>query len=82
MAAKVNIRTLLTKHLGKEVGDAMAAKIDTMIKAKKSAAQIERTIHAEVKAHITTKLGPVLRQVCVAADVYAGPPGPTFKSRR
>lgn len=51
MPAKVNIRALLRKHLGNEVADAMAAKIDKMIRAKKSAAQIESAVRADLAAH-------------------------------
>ena len=51
MQAKVNIRALLGKHLGNDVADAMAAKIDNMIAAKKSVAQIERAIRADLAAH-------------------------------
>jgi hypothetical protein len=65
--AKVNIRALLTKHLGKEVGDAMAAKMDKMIRAKKSAAQIERAILADLVKRTAT-------QVTAAIPPAAPPP--------
>jgi len=65
--AQANIGAVLKKHLGKEVADAMMAKIDKMIAQKKSAAEIERTIHADLAAHIEkevtaaviAKIGPI-----------------------
>ncbi|MGO9095518.1 MAG: hypothetical protein ACLQGV_09875 [Bryobacteraceae bacterium] len=68
MAKQVNIGALLRKHLGKEVGDAMAAKINKMLSEKKSAAQIEKVIQADLAAHVEkgvtaaviTKIGPMI----------------------
>lgn len=51
MPAKVTVRALLGKRLGKEAGDAMAAKIDKMISEKKSAAQVEKAFKADLATH-------------------------------
>jgi len=66
--AKVDIGTLLTKHLGKEVAAAMVAKIDKMITEKKSAPEIEKVIQADLAAHVEkevtaaliSKIGPII----------------------
>lgn len=50
MPAKVNIDALLRKHLGKEVADAMTAKVDKMISEKKSAEEIEKALQADFSA--------------------------------
>jgi len=67
MPERTDIGTLLRKHLGKEVADAMTAKIDKMIAGKKSAAEIERVVMADLTAHIEkevtmaviSKIGPI-----------------------
>lgn len=56
MPAKVTIRALLTKDLGKKAADAMAATIDKMISEKKSAAQIERAIQADLIKHTAAQV--------------------------
>jgi len=79
MPAKVNVGALLRRHLGKEVGDAVAAKIDQMIGEKKSPAEIERAIHADLVAHIEkgvtaaviAKIGPLtpMKLVPIQSDL-------------
>ena len=79
MAAKKQVGAILKKHLGKEVADAMTAKIDKMIRAKKSATEIETAIHADLSAHIekevtaavVAKIGPItpIKVKPIQADV-------------
>lgn len=79
MPAKVNIGALLKKHLGKKAADAMTAKIDKMVKQKKTAAQIEKAIQADLATHIEkevtaaliAKIGPVtpIKVKPIQADV-------------
>ena len=68
MAAKgQDLKTLLTKYLGKEVATAMLAKIDLMVKKGRRAADIERTITKDVIAEVEkgvvstviAKIGPM-----------------------
>lgn len=68
MAAKpVNIENLLRDNLGKEAADAMLAKIAKMAKEGAGQAAIERTVHADLQAHIgqqvvtsvVAKIGPI-----------------------
>ncbi len=66
MPAKVNVGALLRRQLGKEVADAVAAKVDKMISEKKSVAEIERAIHADLVAHIE-------KQVTAAVIAKIGP---------
>jgi hypothetical protein len=67
MASKLNVEALVRKQLGKETGDAVLAKIDKMVAEKKSAAEIQRVIMADIaiqieKAVVATviaKIGPI-----------------------
>ncbi|MGC9973620.1 MAG: hypothetical protein ABSE56_23880 [Bryobacteraceae bacterium] len=76
MPAKVPIHTLLTRHLGKKIADAMVAKIHTRIHEKKSAAQIEREIIADLTAHLKERVTAARQDIktclpaciCVEAD--------------
>ena len=64
MSAKVKIATLLRKQLGKEVADAMSAKVDKMISQKKSAADIETVLQADLSAlnkKVLAAVGPSIR---------------------
>jgi len=49
--AEVNVRALLEKYVGKEAGDSIAANIEPMIGAKKSAAEIEEVFKAGISAY-------------------------------
>lgn len=68
MAAKQqDVGALLTKQLGKEVGDALMAKMDEMARKGATPAAIEKAIAADLVAHIEkevtaaviTKIGPI-----------------------
>jgi ribosome maturation protein Sdo1 len=67
MPTKANVASILKKHFGKEVADAMTAKIDKMIAEKKSAAVIEKAIRADLATQIEkqvvsaviAKIGPI-----------------------
>jgi hypothetical protein len=67
MPAKPKVDALLKKHLGKDVADVMLAKIDKMIQAGKTAAEIEKVVTADLVAHIEkevtaaviAKIGPI-----------------------
>jgi hypothetical protein len=86
--AKVNIGALLRKQLGKKVADAMAAKINKMLSEKKSAAQIEKVIHADLIAHVEkvvtaaviTKIGP-MTPIKVKPTQIGPPSGAPFKNQ-
>jgi hypothetical protein len=89
--AKVNIGALLRKHLGKEAGDAVGAKIDKMIIEKRSAAQIEGAIRAELTAYIaqhetaaiSAKLfAQVWIRIPIATNKPTVPPGSILKGRK
>ncbi len=66
---KPNVGAILKQHLGKEVADAMTAKIDKMIADKKSAAQIEKAIQDDLVAHLE-------KEVTAAVIVKVGPATP------
>lgn len=67
MPAKRDVKTLFRKNLGKETADAILKKIDTMVKKKATAAQIEKAIIADISAEIEkavtstviAKIGPI-----------------------
>jgi hypothetical protein len=80
--AKVNIGALLTKHLGKEVADATAAKIDKIISAKKSAAETRMAIQEELTAHLAERVTDVADRICVTQNVSAVPPPPLGKGHQ
>ena len=79
MPTEANVASILKKHLGKEVADAMTAKIDKMIAEKKSAAYIEKAIRADLATQIEkqvvsaviAKIGPItpLKVKPIQADV-------------
>jgi hypothetical protein len=48
---EVKVRALLEKYVGKEAGDSIAANIEPMIGAKKSAAEIEEVFKAGISAY-------------------------------
>ncbi len=67
MPAKLDVKSLLRKHLGKETADAILKKIDDMAKEKATAAQIEKAIMADISTEIEkavisaviAKIGPI-----------------------
>jgi hypothetical protein len=60
---EVSIVEVLRKHLGKDMADAMAAKIDQMISDKKSPAEIETAFRRDLSAHIKTTTDDVMNHV-------------------
>ncbi len=64
MPAKKNARKLLTAHLGKDVADAVLAKIDTMVKEGASPAKIERAVQVDISNEIEKQVySAVLAQI-------------------
>ena len=67
MAGKQNVRSVMRKHLGKQVADAMLNKVDKMVKRGATAAAIEKTFADDLTAHIekqvvsavVAKIGPL-----------------------
>jgi hypothetical protein len=67
MPSKPNVGALFRKHLGKETGDALLAKIDKMTREKKTAAEIQKAvvtgistqIENEVVSAVIVKVGPI-----------------------
>lgn len=61
------LESLLRKNIGKDAADTMLAKVDKMVKQGATASQIERTIAADLQAHIeqlvvstvVAKIGPL-----------------------
>lgn len=76
MPAKVNIAALLRKHLGNEVADAMAAKIDKMIREKKSAAEIEAALQADLSALSEKVTADVSAKIGLQPSQKVGVPPP------
>ena len=66
MPKEENVRALLTDNLGKEVGDAILAKIDKMVKEGATPARIERAVQADIATEIE-------KQVLSAIVVNIGP---------
>ncbi len=61
MPPKVNIATLFRRHLGRVEAAALLDKIDEMVAKKKSAAQIESAIQADISNLITDRIADNLR---------------------
>jgi hypothetical protein len=69
MPTKANVASILKKHLGKEVADAMTAKIDKMIAEKKSAAEIEKAIRADLATRIEKQVVSAIRSLSVSTEL-------------
>jgi hypothetical protein len=63
MAGKQNVRTLLSKQLGKDVADALLNKVDALAKQGASPAKIEKVFLAELNAHLEKRVGSLLGTV-------------------
>jgi hypothetical protein len=71
MPTKANVASILKKHLGKEVADAMTAKIDKMIAEKKSAAVIEKAIRADLATQTEKQVVSAIRSLSVSIELRA-----------
>jgi len=56
MSAKTDVEGLLSKGLGKEVAQKILVKMDEMVEAGKSPAQIEKAIATDLVGHIQKKV--------------------------
>jgi 2-phospho-L-lactate guanylyltransferase (CobY/MobA/RfbA family) len=66
MAAKKNSRSAMRRELGKNLGDAVLTKLDSLAKAGVSAIEADKAIMQEIERHILKTITPPLTRAIKA----------------